>query len=150
MLPCLHRRVSVRTAARCTVSIYLIKLLTTYDEARHEAERLGDFKEPAHRILAELWLLLDDRAAAIKHARAGYKWAWADGAPFVRRYELTKAAELLARLGEPVPELPPYDPAKDPPFDWEADVEAAIERLKKEKAEKEAKKQADEAKKQAE
>lgn len=123
---------------------------STPDEARHEVERLEASGRYSSRHLAEVWLLLGDRAAAVKHARAAYKSAWADGEPFVYRYELTKAAELLTRLGEPIPSLPPYDAAKDPPFDWEADVEAAIECLKKKKAEKEAAGQAEAAKKQAE
>ena len=67
------------------------------------------------------------------HALAAYKWAWADGEPFVHRYELTKTTELLRQLNVPIPNLPPYDPAKDEPLPWEADVRAAIEKLRAEK-----------------
>ncbi len=108
----------------------------TGDDARSEAERLVGLRQPAHRYLALLWLALDDRAKAEHHALAAYRWAWADGEPYVNRYELTKTTELLNTLGVPIPNLPPYDPAKDEPFPWEADVRAAIEKLKAEKAKK--------------
>jgi tetratricopeptide (TPR) repeat protein len=106
----------------------------TGDAARSEAERLAGLRQPAHRYLALLWLALGDRAKAEHHALAAYRWAWADGEPYVNRYELTKTTELLNTLGVPIPNLPPYDPAKDEPFPWEADVRAAIEKLKVEKA----------------
>jgi hypothetical protein len=108
----------------------------TGDAARSEAERLSALRQPAHRTLAQLLLAIGDRAKAEHHALAAYRWAWADGEPYVNRYELTKTTELLNTLGVPIPNLPPYDPAKDEPFPWEADVHAAIEKLKAEKAKK--------------
>lgn len=120
--------------------------LGTLHDPKGEAERLETSGQYADRPLAELWLAIGDKAKAVKFAREAYTWAWADGEPYVRRYELNKAIELLKRLGEPPPTLPPYDPAKHPPFPWEADVLAAIERLKKKKAEKEAEQAAAEAK----
>lgn len=108
-------------------------------DARAEAERLSALKDKAHLPLAELWFAIGDHKIAVEHAVAAYKGAWADGEPFVRRWELNKAIDLLKRLGEPIPKLPPYDPAKDPPFAWEAEVEQIIARLKAEKAQKEAK-----------
>lgn len=111
------------------------------DEARHEAERLSNLRGSAHRYLALLWREIGDFEQAAKYALAAYKWAWADGEPYVRRYELDKATELLRELNIPIPDLPPYDPAKDEPFPWEADVRKAIEKLR---AEKEAKKKKEE------
>jgi hypothetical protein len=141
---CLHEAASMaRAVGRVDAGSEALLVLAqlhakqiTPEQAREEAERLAA-SGYSNRSLAELYFALNDRTAAVKHAVAAYKWAWADGEPFVYRYELTKAAELLMRLGEPIPNLPPYNPAKDPPFEWEADVEAAIERLKKEKAERE-------------
>ncbi|MER0203699.1 MAG: hypothetical protein DU480_07535 [Nitrosomonas sp.] len=104
------------------------------DDARSEAERLAQLRQPAHRILAMLWLAIGDHERAKKHALAAYRWAWADGEPYVNRYELTKTTELLQQMSVPIPVLPPYDPAKDEPFPWEADVRAAIEKLRAEKA----------------
>ena len=105
----------------------------TGDAARSEAERLAQLRQPAHRTLALLWLALGDHDQAQHHALAAYRWAWADGEPYVNRYELTKTTELLQQMRVPIPTLPPYDPAKDEPFPWEADVRAAIEKLRAEK-----------------
>jgi hypothetical protein len=105
----------------------------TPDEARHEAERLSNLREPAYRYLAMLWREIGDLEQAKKHALAAYKLAWADGEPYVHRYALTKATELLRELNIPIPDLPPYDPAKDEPFPWEADARKAIEKLRAEK-----------------
>lgn len=107
----------------------------TGDAARSEAERLSKLT-PRERSVAMLWLAIGDPDKAKHHALAAYRWAWADGEPYVNRYELTKTTELLKTLGVPIPNLPPYDPAKDEPFPWEADVRAAIEKLKAEKAAK--------------
>ncbi len=106
---------------------------------REEAERLAQLRDPAHRLLALLWLALGDTEKAKHHALAAYKWAWADGEPYVHRYELTKTTELLHELGVPIPNLPPYDPAKDEPFPWETDVRATIEKLRAEKKAKQEK-----------
>jgi hypothetical protein len=108
----------------------------TRDEARNEAQRLAQLREPAHRSLARLWQMLGDLDQAKHHALASYTWAWADGEPYVNRYELTKTTELLHELGVPIPNLPPYDPANDEPFPWEAEVRAAIEKIRAEKAAK--------------
>jgi len=102
-------------------------------EPQREAERLAGLRQPAHRLLAQLWLALGDPEQAKHHALAAYRWAWADGEPYVHRYELTKTTLLLQKLNVPIPNLPPYDPAKDEPFPWEADVRAAIKKLRAEK-----------------
>ena len=113
--------------------------------ARDEAERLAGARDLFDRALAELWLAIADRERAKKHALAAYKWAWADGEPYVRRYELNKARALLEQLGADIPNLPPYDPAKDQKLPWEDEVAAAIEKLRAEKeAEKAAKKSEEE------
>lgn len=111
--------------------------LLAEDVARNEAERLGKLLDPAHRTLALLWLAIGDSELAKHHALAAYRNAWADGEPYVYRYELTKATELLEKMKVPIPQLPPYDPAKDEPFPWEAEVRAIIERLRAEKEAKE-------------
>lgn len=116
--------------------------LSQLPNPREEAERLAQLRDPAHRRLAQLWLVLGDPAQAKRHALAAYKWAWADGEPYVDRYELTRTTELLQQMNVPIPNLPPYDPAKDEKLPWEADVRAAIEKLRAEnEAEKNAKQQ---------
>lgn len=103
-----------------------------------EAQQLAKARKPYHSGLADLWLAIGDREQAKEHARAAYEWAWADGEPYVHRYELNKARDLLEELGEEIPDLPPYDPAKDEKFPWEDEVAAAIDKLRAEKEAKEA------------
>jgi len=103
------------------------------DQPRDEAQRLAEARKPAHRNLARLWLAIGDPGQARRHALAAYQEAWADGEPYVYRYGLTKATEILTQLGVPIPRLPDYDPAADIPRPWEAEVAAAIDKLRKEK-----------------
>ena len=70
--------------------------------------------------------------------------AVADGEPYVRRYELNRAAELLRELGVEPPDVPQYDPSQEEPFPWEADVRAALEEARAEKAAEESKRKAEE------
>jgi hypothetical protein len=88
----------------------------TGNDARGEANRLSQLRQPAHLYLAMLWLAICDPDQAKLHALAAYRWAWADGEPYVRRYELTKTTELLQQMNVPISELPTYDPARDEPF----------------------------------
>jgi ribosomal 50S subunit-associated protein YjgA (DUF615 family) len=86
-------------------------------------------------------LAIGDYEQAKKHALEAYKRAWADGEPYVYRYELNKATALLKQLGSEIPKLPPYDSSKDEKLPWEDEVAAAIEKLRVEKkAEKRRKK----------
>jgi len=102
-------------------------------DPRREAEQLANARRPSHRALADLWLAIGDRVQATRHALAAYQWAWADGEPYVYRYELNKARALLEKLGAEIPNLPPYDAAKDEKLPWEDDVAAAIAKLRAEK-----------------
>lgn len=96
---------------------------------------LDDFREQETAELA-----IGDHEQAKIHALEAYKWAWADGEPYVRRYELNKARALLEQLGADIPNLPSYDPAKDEKLPWKDEVAAAIAKLRSERAAKEAKK----------
>jgi hypothetical protein len=113
----------------------------TGDEARSEAQRLAQLRHfadrsLANRYLARLWQALGELNQAKHHALAAYTLSWADGEPYVFRYGLTKATELLHELGVPLPNLPPYDPAKDKPFSWEDDLRAFIATRRAEQAAK--------------
>jgi hypothetical protein len=118
--------------------LVLAKLhLGQLSEPVHEAERLEQFKGPAFRPLAELWLALGNQDKARQYALKAYKEASAEGEPYVYRYDLNKAAALLTQLGVEIPQLSPYDPAKDEKLPWEDKVVERIEQLKMEKLEKE-------------
>lgn len=118
--------------------------LNQLPDAREEAERLAQLPEPAQYLLAQLWQAIGDPARARHHALAAYERYWGDGEPYVFRYWLDRTTELLHELGEPIPQLPPFDPAKVQLYPWEAEVQAAIDRLNAEKAAKVASAAADE------
>jgi tetratricopeptide (TPR) repeat protein len=99
--------------------------------ARDVATRLSGQTRPPHLALSELWHALGDREQATTHALAAYEWAWADGEPYVRRFELNRSAALLKTLGVEPPVLPPYDPTRERETPWEADVNKAIEELQR-------------------
>ncbi len=128
-----RRLLDAESEAGLALSKFHLGQLGQPDAARQEAERLAGQRKPHHRYLAMLWRAIGDQAQAEKHALKAYTWAWADGEPYVRRYDLTKTTELLKEMNLPIPDLPPYDFAKDEPFPWEADVRAAIEKIRAEK-----------------
>ena len=95
---------------------------------RGEAEDVltsrADFRASA--ALAELCVELGKTEEARDHARAAYKINWADGPPFCWHWELEKCREVLRSIGEPEPELPPFDPARIMPFELEAEINRMI------------------------
>ena len=99
-------------------------------DPHREAALLSATRSPDHGELAELWLAIGEREPALEHGLAAFRWAWADGEPYVRAYALGRARSLLEQLGEEAPQLPPYDPARDPKLPWEDEVAAAIEKLR--------------------
>lgn len=109
-------------------------LLGQLADPRREAGRLTGTEQQAHRPLADLWFAIGDREQARRHALLAYRWAWADGEPYVHRFELSKARTLLEKLGLEVPKLPSYDPRTDERFPWEDRLTAAIEKHREEKA----------------
>ena len=82
-------------------------------DARAEAIRLSSESGPVRLALAELWDAIGDAGPAVSHARAAYQWAWADGEPFVHRYQLDRAKALLKRLGGDIPALTAFDPDRE-------------------------------------
>ncbi|MCB9452305.1 MAG: DUF4062 domain-containing protein [Anaerolineaceae bacterium] len=88
---------------------------------------------------AEVYLIIGDHEKAREYALQAYEAAWADGPPYVWWWGLERAKAVLDALGEPYPDLPPYDPAKIGKFPYQDEIEALIEREQaKRAAEKEA------------
>lgn len=79
---------------------------------------------------AVVYLANGDLEDAKEAALEFYTWAWAQGEPYVRRWELEQARQLLQQLGEPEPQLPVWDESKYEPFPHEEAVIAFIEELK--------------------
>ena len=113
--------------------------LGRHDDARRIAEKVEKAKKPPHVSLACLYLELGENDAAKAHALKGYREAWCDGPPHCEHWDLEDCKKVLTALGEPEPQLPPFDPSKVEPFDFEPDVERLIEKKLAEKAEAECK-----------
>ena len=56
----------------------------------------------------------------------GYKKAWADGPPYSFHRQLETCRTVLQKLGEPEPQLPPFDPDKIKPFPYEAEIQRLL------------------------
>jgi hypothetical protein len=82
------------------------------------------------RYAAEAWLILGDREQARTCTLNACRWAWGEGPPYIHWYELERSRALLRELGEPEPQLPPFDPSKVKPIPYEAEIRAAIAKLK--------------------
>jgi tetratricopeptide (TPR) repeat protein len=133
------RRTSVPAPQYLAVRALALARLGRTSEAREslaEAEEIWSRRTPSFpSFAAETWLALGDREQARKLVRKAYALAWADGPPYIRWYELKRCRELMAELGEPEPQLPPFDPAKVEPIPYEAEIRALIEKLKARAAE---------------
>jgi tetratricopeptide (TPR) repeat protein len=70
----------------------------------------------ARKVLARVELDEGHRDAAIAAATRAYQLAWCDGPPYAYHYGLTNAKQLLAELGAPEPQLPPFDESKFDPM----------------------------------
>ena len=79
---------------------------------------------------AEVCLLQGKTDRAKEYALKAYKWAWADGPPFVRWWHLERARKVLALLSVTEIMKSPFDPAKVKPVPYEKDIRAFIEELK--------------------
>ncbi len=136
----LHEAIRLtRESGRITTSLEarlaLVRFqLGHFPEAREEAARLSGERDPDHLALAELWHALGSRERAAEHALAAYRWAWADGLPYVDSYELARSVALLEQLGVSIPELPAYDTANEPPLPFEDEIRAAIVKLRAKRA----------------
>lgn len=103
--------------------------LESVQDPLHTVTELANSGGSVHRPLAELCLAVGSREQALQHAVEAYKWAWADGEPHVRRYELNKTCILLEQLNAEITP-PPYDPTKDKKFPWEDEITAVIDKLR--------------------
>ena len=103
------------------------------EQARETTERVALLEVPPEISLAELFLSLGDRTKALEHVMRGYRQAWADGMPYVSWQDLQRCRAVFEALGEPEPQLPPFDRSKATPLPFEAEVRAFIEELKAKK-----------------
>ena len=83
----------------------------------------------ASRIYQKLGTLEKGKGYALE----AYTYAWADGAPYVRWYDLQEAKKQLDSLGLEHPQLAPYDTDNPEKVYMEDEILALIEELKAEK-----------------
>jgi tetratricopeptide (TPR) repeat protein len=92
--------------------------------------RLSDIMQPPHVELAAAYLQIGDKKKARYHALQGYRWAWSEGPPYSRYWELMCCRSVLQALQESEPELPVFNPSTLKPFPFEKDIRGLIRRLK--------------------
>ncbi|MCU0465657.1 MAG: DUF4062 domain-containing protein [Anaerolineae bacterium] len=102
------------------------------DEARKIIEEnLQENKLGEAIDAAEVWFDLRELDKAQERALEAYKWAWADGPPYIHWRYLERAKKVLDALGEPYPDLPLFDPSKVEPIPHEAEILTFIKKYKK-------------------
>jgi hypothetical protein len=115
----------------------LMALIRAKEEQSEEARRLiAEAGEPDD-YAAKVYLTLGEPEKAKEHALEAYKEAWGDGPPYSTWWLLERAKKVLDALGEPYPEMPPFDPEKVEPIPFEAEIRAFIEELKAKREESE-------------
>jgi len=95
-----------------------------------EVEQLEEIYKSNSQLLAELWIAVGHPDRARKHALLAYKRAWGDGEPYVYRFALNRGIRLLEQIGEPIPDLPLWDPTNEVQFPWEERLYAVMEQLR--------------------
>jgi tetratricopeptide (TPR) repeat protein len=119
------------TATSSEAALALARLhCDRHASAHDDAVRLSAVTDPPHLELARLWQALGDTTRAVQHATAAYRYAWADGEPYVRRHALDNATLILRELGATVPALRPYDDRRETRKPWERRVVDAIEKIR--------------------
>lgn len=94
-------------------------------------------KPKALSVLPQIWKELGEHERAIETALVAHERYAGEGEPYVDRFPLIQIRALLEELGEPLPEIPRYDPKKHRPYHWEAAAITFIDRIEKSRAEKE-------------
>lgn len=74
------------------------------------------FHSNGRNVLARIERDKGNRDAAIAAATRAYELAWCDGPPYAYHFGLTNAKALLAELGAPEPQLPPFDESNFEPM----------------------------------
>ncbi|HEY2068517.1 MAG TPA: DUF4062 domain-containing protein [Rhizomicrobium sp.] len=100
-------------------------------EAKNMIAKALESKRQSHIMIARVCQMVGDIKVAREQAVAGYREAWGDGEPYWEYDDIDICRELLAELGEPEPNLPPFDAASMKPFPFEAGIRALLEDHKK-------------------
>lgn len=93
-------------------------------QGKHEAARAQLEAGTDSLSAAEVWLALNEPEWAKAAALEAYRGLWGDGVP---HYELSRARAVLEALGEPIPDLPPFDEATCEKLPYDDEIIAFIE-----------------------
>jgi hypothetical protein len=93
-------------------------------QGKHEAARAQLEAGTDSLSAAEVWLALNEPERAKAAALKAYKELWGDGVP---HYDLSRARAVLEALGEPIPDLPPFDEATCEKLPYDDEIIAFIE-----------------------
>lgn len=107
---------------------------------KETADRLAQLPTAPHLELAELYLMLGERAQARAHVLPAYQSAWADGPPYAYWWNLRRCREVIKILGDREPRLPSFYPSNDETFPFAANLLAYVERKRQEQEAEEARK----------
>ena len=100
----------------------------------HElADRISNVEDPPYAALAELYLALGEHENARKYVHPGYVEAWSAGAPYVCWQTSQHCRRIFEALGDPEPQLAPFDDRNAQPFSFEAKLSAYLEKKQQEK-----------------
>ena len=113
------RRTGERAALPFSLRALSLTLMGRDEESR---EALGKANNNIYSARACMELGLTD-AAKVCLMKA-YKTVWDDGPPYCYKWELDRCREMLAELGIPEPELPPFDPLRAEKLPYEDEIRA--------------------------
>ncbi len=82
-------------------------------------------KADVYANIAQTYLKLQDADEAQDYALQAYKYAWADGEPYICFWPLDKARKVLDALGVPHPDLPPFAPSTLDKIPYEDEIRQA-------------------------
>jgi tetratricopeptide (TPR) repeat protein len=100
---------------------------------RELADRISAVDDPPNAALAELYLALGEHEKARRYVQAGYVEAWSAGPPYVCWRTLQHCRRIFEALGDPEPQLVPFDDRNAQPFSFEAKLSAYLQKKEQEK-----------------
>lgn len=110
--------------ARAYVSVDVQKAQQYAEEALAQTYKIR--VHDMYSLLAEMYLILDDKKPAKEYAIKAYKDAWADGEPYAWWWGLKRSKAVLDALGEPYPDMPPFDESKIGKIPYEDEIREYI------------------------
>jgi len=129
--------VCCRLALVCARQDYPATAREWLEQANVQPNTTDSNQRPALISAAEVYHALGDVESCKAVLLPAYQWAWADGPPHIRWWELERARKLIAALGLDEAAIQqqlgctPFDPSKVEKIPYEDEIVAFIERLER-------------------